>query len=68
MARRTISIDELDHFSVDEDTNQLFWRNLAVVTAVSLPRWVQVAALAGGLGSAVSALVAVAALVIRLLK
>ena len=64
MPRKTISIEQLDNFTVDTETNQLFWREKAVMTVVSLPLWVQVSALAGGLGTAVSAVVAV----IRLAK
>lgn len=59
MSRKTISQDQLDGFSVDDDTNQLYWHDRAVMTVVSLPWWVQVSALAGGLGTAVSAAVAV---------
>jgi hypothetical protein len=62
MARQTISIDQLDGLSVDDETNQLYWRGRGVMTVTSLPWWVQVSALAGGLGTAVSALVAVISL------
>jgi hypothetical protein len=64
MSKKTITLDELDGFSVDDETNQLYWHNRAIMTVVSLPWWVQVSALAGGLGTAVSATVAV----IRLVK
>ncbi len=63
MSRKTISQDQLDGFSVDDKTNQLYWRDRAVMTVVSLPWWVQVSALAGGLGTAVSAAAAAAAAV-----
>lgn len=64
MARKTITQDQLDQFSVDDETNQLYWRDRAVMTVVSLPWWIQVSALAGGLGTLGSFLVAA----IRLLK
>ncbi len=60
MARKPIALEQLDDFSVDDETNQLFWHGKAVMTVISLPWWVQVAALAGGLGTAVSAGAAVA--------
>lgn len=63
MVRKTISLKQLDQFSIDEETNQLFWRDGRVMTVISLPWWVQVSALAGGLGTAVSALVAVIRLI-----
>ena len=63
MARKTITLEQLDQFSIDDETNQLFWRDHRVMTVVSLPLWVQVSALAGGLGTAVSAAVAVIRLV-----
>jgi len=66
MSRKTISIDQLDGFSIDEENNALFWRGHAVMTVTSLPWWVQVSALAGGLGTAVSAIVAVIGLLHRL--
>jgi hypothetical protein len=66
MPRRPISLEQLDNLSVDSETNQLFWHDKAVMTVVSLPWWVQVAALAGGLGSAISALVAFSALTLKL--
>lgn len=62
MARKPITMEQLDNFSVDERTNQLFWHNKAVMTVVSLPWWVQVSALAGGLGTIISAVAAVVAL------
>lgn len=64
MPRRRISQDQLDNFSVDTETNQLFWRDREVVTVISLPWWVQVAALAGSLSAVTMAVVAV----INLLK
>ena len=59
MARKTIGLEQLDGFSIDDETNQLYWRGNSVVTVTSLPLWVQISALAGGLGTAVSAAVAV---------
>lgn len=59
MPRETVSLEQLDNFSVDSETNQLYWRNEAVMTVVSLPWWVQVSALAGGVGTAVSAVAAI---------
>ena len=59
MARKTISIDQLDGFSVDEETNQLFWQGKSVMTVTSLPWWVQVSALGAGCGTMISAMVAV---------
>jgi hypothetical protein len=59
MTRKTISQDQLDGFAIDDETNQLYWRGNSVVTVTSLPLWVQISALAGGLGTAVSAGVAV---------
>jgi hypothetical protein len=65
MPRKTISLDQLDNFSVDTETRELFWQDKKVVTLMSLPWWVQVSALAGGLGTAVSAVVAVVGLFIK---
>jgi hypothetical protein len=47
MTKKTISLEQLDQFSVDEETNQLYWRDRAVMTVVSLPLWVQASALTG---------------------
>lgn len=66
MARKRISQDQLDQFSIDDETNELFWRDKKVMTVMGLPWWVQVSALAGGLGTAVSAVVAVTVLVLKL--
>lgn len=63
MARNRISLEQLDQFSVDESTNQLYWRENQVVTVISLPWWVQVSALAGGLGTAAGAIVGVVSLI-----
>lgn len=63
MARKRITLEQLDSFEVDEETHHLYWRDKAVMTVMSLPWWVQVSALAGGLGTAVSAIVAVIRLV-----
>lgn len=60
MSIQKIGMEQLDNFSVDEATNRLYWKDKQVMTVVSLPWWVQVSALAGGLGTAVSAAVAVA--------
>jgi hypothetical protein len=57
MAKRTITQDQLDGFSIDEDTNQLFWHDRAIVTPIGLPMWVQIAAVVGGFAGAVTALV-----------
>ncbi len=57
MARKTISQTELDGFSVDEETNQLFWQGKAVATVFAVPDWAKVAALAGGFGGALSAII-----------
>ena len=59
MAKKPITVDQFDRMAVDEETNQLYWDGRAIMTVVSLPWWVQVSALAGGLGTAVSAIVAV---------
>lgn len=59
MTRKKITLEQLDSFQVDDETRQLYWHDKAVMTVVSLPWWVQVSALAGGLGTAVSAIVAV---------
>jgi hypothetical protein len=63
MPRKTITLELLDNFSVDTESQQLFWRDRAVMTVVSLPWWVQVSALAGGIGTAVSAAVALVRLI-----
>jgi len=62
MARKTVTLEQLDNFTVDDKTNELFWRDKPVVTTMSLPWWVHVAALAGGFGAVVSAIATVAAL------
>lgn len=59
MARKKISQDQLDGFSVDDETNQLYWQGKAVMTVMSLPWWVQFSALVASLATAVSAGVAV---------
>jgi hypothetical protein len=63
MAVKTISQDQLDNFSVDEETSQLYWRGNQVVTVISLPWWVQVSALASGLGTAAGAIIAAISLI-----
>ncbi len=65
MTRKTISQDQLDGFSIDEETSQLYWRNREIVTVISLPWWVQVSVLAAGFGSVIGAIAAVAALFIK---
>ena len=42
MKLRPISLDELDNLQIDEDTNELYWRNNKVVISnkVSL-RWLE---------------------------
>ena len=65
MSIQKIGMEQLDNFSVDEPTNRLYWKGNEVVTEVSLPWWVQVSALAGGLGTAISAAVAVAQLFMK---
>ena len=65
MSIQKIGMEQLDNFSVDEPTNRLYWKGNEVVTVVSLPWWVQVSALAGGLGTAISAAVAVAQLFMK---
>jgi hypothetical protein len=62
MVRQTISMEKLDGFSVDEETNQLYWRDKAVVTVFAVPDWAKYAALAGGFGGGLSALVNLARL------
>jgi hypothetical protein len=57
MTRKTIGQDQLDNFSVDDETNQLYWRGKAVVTVFAVPDWAKIAALAGGFGGALSAIV-----------
>jgi len=47
MARKTISIDLLDSFSVDDETS--YWCDKEVVTMISLPWWVNGSAIAVGL-------------------
>jgi hypothetical protein len=59
MTKKKISYEQFDNFSVDDETNQLYWRDKPVVTAISLPTWLQIAALAGGIGGGVSAIVAI---------
>jgi len=49
MVRKTISQDQLDGFSIDEETSQLYWHDREVVTVISLPWWVNGAAIAVGL-------------------
>ena len=64
MAPKTISQDQLVHFSVDEETNQLFWRGRAIVTPISLPMLVQIAAVVGGFAGAITAIVNITRLLI----
>lgn len=64
MAQRKIGMEDLDGFSIDEETRQLYWRGRAVVTEMSLPWWVQVAAIA----ASVSTVVIATASVISLLR
>lgn len=41
MAIKTITIDELDGFSVDAQTNELYWHGKKIRTELTLPRWFQ---------------------------
>ena len=65
MSIQKIGMEQLDNFGVDGSTNRLYWKDKEVMTVVSLPWWVQVSALAGGLGTAVSAAVALAQLFMK---
>lgn len=62
MPKKTITLEQLDSFSVDTDTNQLYWQGKAVMAVMSLPWWVQFSALVASVATAVSAIAAVAAL------
>jgi len=50
--RRTVSLDELDHFEIDED-QQLFWEGKPVMTLTtySIPWWAQAIAIGAGLST-----------------
>lgn len=65
MARRTISLELLDKFSVDDETGQLYWRDREVITVVSLPWWVNWSAIAVAIGTVVVALVEVGKVVVH---
>lgn len=68
MARKTISQDQLDGFSIDDETNQLYWLNKEVMTVISLPWWVQISALAAALSTVALAVVTVADFAMKVLK
>ncbi len=65
MARKTISLEQLDQFSVDEQTNQLYWRNKEVVTMISLPWWVNAAAIAVGLSAVATLIIEVGKVIVH---
>lgn len=65
MTKRPITLEQLDQFSVEDETNQLYWRNKEVVTVVSLPWWVNLSAIAVGLGTAAVAAVEVARVIVH---
>lgn len=56
--RKTISLEGLDQFEVDE-YNQLYWRGQQVVTTMRLPFLVNVALLLTSVATGVSAVAAV---------
>ena len=48
MPRKTISIDDVDNFSIDPETRQLFWYGNEIMTTMRLPWWVNVSAVLTG--------------------
>ena len=65
MTRKRISMEQLDQFSVDEASNQLYWRDREVVTMISLPWWVNVSAVAVGLCAVLTIIIEVGKLVVH---
>ena len=59
MPQKTITLEQLDNFSVDEVTSQLYWKQKEVVTVVSLPWWVNASAIAVGLCAVVTLVIEV---------
>jgi hypothetical protein len=55
VAVKTISIDELDQFGVDTETNELYWRGRRVRTEMVLPGWVKPSAFIISLATAIQA-------------
>lgn len=51
MPLKTISIDELDNFKIDTETRRLFWYEKEIVTTMRLPWWVNISAIATGIGT-----------------
>lgn len=62
MAIKGITWDDLKRMGVDPDTGRLYWDGKEVVTALTLPWWVMVAAVVTAASSATLAITAVISL------
>ncbi len=58
--RRTITMEELDHFEVDE-SGQIYWKGTRIITEqrLTLPLAVNVAAVAAGIATVATAAISV---------
>ncbi len=48
MPRKTIGLNDIDNFSIDTETRQLFWYGNEIMTTMRLPWWVNVSAILTG--------------------
>ena len=55
---RTITMDELDGFKIDDATGQLYWQDSKVRTRLSLPDWAAAAAVCAATATVIQAVLA----------
>lgn len=68
MPKVTMSMENLDRFSVDPETNKLYWDGKEVVASMSLPWWVNVSAIATAVFTGIGAVAAVVVTIHTLLR